>query len=95
MTTLESALIELQEINNKLMSKLANGERLNQDDQALLKQKVKDIHLATEGLETEFIAELLERYDLGLGLGHVEPGYERINEAFAWLEERDGIDDED
>lgn len=95
MHAIELAFVEMDSINKVMMEKRGRGEKLSKEDNALLKEKMKAIHLASGEVEIETIAELLDKYEIGLGMAHIEPSYERINYAFAWIEARDGDGDDD
>ena len=95
MQSIEQAFIDMDSTSKLMMEKRMRGEKLSKEDNALLKSQMKAIHLASSDVEIETLAGLLDRYDIGLGMAHIEPSYERLNYAFAWIEARDGdIDDE-
>ena len=95
MQAIELAFIEMDSTNKLMMEKRGRGEKLSKEDNALLKEKMKAIHTASADAEIEVIAGLLDKYEIGLGMAHIEPSYERINYAFAWIEARDGDGDDE
>lgn len=89
MSAIEDAFKNLDLTNRILMEKRLRGEKVTKEEQEILKKMMKDIHIASKDVEIEAIADLLKRYDIGMGMAHIEPNYERINHAFAWLEAQD------
>ncbi|RYZ85865.1 MAG: hypothetical protein EOP04_15065 [Proteobacteria bacterium] len=90
MLPIEAAFEAMQSTNSEMMQKRWRGEILNKEDKAQLKECMKAIHIASAEVEIEELVGYFDRYEIGLGLGYIEPSYERINYAFAWMEARDG-----
>lgn len=95
MQAIEQAFHTLEQTNRDLMRKRGEGEKLTKEDQKLLKEQMKAIHTASKDVPVEVLVDLLDRYDIGMGMAHIEPSYERINYAFAFIEARDGAYDGD
>jgi hypothetical protein len=95
MRMIEEAFAAMEATSAELMQKRGRGEVLTGDDKVRLKKSMNAIHLASEDVAIEDLAALLDQYEIGLGLGYIEPNYERINQAFALMEAREGGSSED
>ncbi len=87
MGKLEHVLIELDLFNKKLLHKKRGGESITKEEYDEVRERVKAINLETANVEVPEIGRLLELYDLGLGVRYLEPGYTKLNAAFAWMEQ--------
>lgn len=95
MASLEELMIELDSFNKALMTKKRAGETIPGDELTKLKEMVRGVHEQSGEVEIPELGRLLQLYDLGLGIRYLEPTHTRLNNAFAWLEQQEGADDDE
>lgn len=96
MDKLEELLMELDALNKALLTKKRAGGTITPEEYALIKELVRTLHGASATVPVPEIGRLLSIYDLGLAVRYLEPNYDKLNAAFAWLENEEGsADDED
>jgi hypothetical protein len=95
MGKLEDVMMELDTLNKALLIKKRGGGTITPDEFTQVKELVRMIHKESSDVDVPEVGRLLGLYDLGLGVRFLEPNYDKLNAAFAWLESQEGETDDD
>ncbi|MBC7658135.1 MAG: hypothetical protein H7249_00350 [Chitinophagaceae bacterium] len=95
MSKFEDTILEIDTLNKNLMFKKRGGGTITPEEFVSLKEMVRRLNEESKGVEIPEIGRLIQLYDLGLGVRYLEPNYDRLNAAFAWMEANEGPDGDD